>query len=62
MLISFLDIDECASRPCQNNGVCVNEVNFYVCACVAGWTGVNCETSKKSFNSVLMLRSYFDVW
>ena len=40
------DIDECASNPCQNLGTCTDGVNQYVCGCVAGYTGANCETSK----------------
>jgi hypothetical protein len=40
------DIDECLSSPCQNGGTCSDEVNGYSCACVAGYTGGDCETSK----------------
>ena len=43
----FSEIDECASNPCRNGGVCLNQVDFYLCACVAGWTGTNCEISKQ---------------
>ena len=31
--------------PCQNNGVCTDGNNTYTCACVAGFTGRECETS-----------------
>ena len=41
-----LDIDECASNPCENSGTCADAVNGYTCSCVAGFTGTNCETSK----------------
>ena len=37
------DIDECASIPCTNGGQCDNKVNSYVCACKAGYQGINCE-------------------
>ncbi|XP_078669871.1 collagen alpha-6(VI) chain-like [Branchiostoma floridae x Branchiostoma belcheri] len=38
-----IDIDECASAPCQNGGVCVNGNNQYTCQCPAGFTGTNCQ-------------------
>uniref|UniRef100_A0ABM0MQX4 Mucin-4-like n=1 Tax=Saccoglossus kowalevskii TaxID=10224 RepID=A0ABM0MQX4_SACKO len=40
---SFLEINECASNPCDN-GECIDEVNQYFCICLLGWTGTNCET------------------
>ncbi len=45
----FSDIDECASNPCENGGTCVDDINQYTCNCDPGWTGVHCETSKKTF-------------
>ena len=38
------DIDECAPSPCQNGGVCVDQVNSYQCNCATGYIGTNCET------------------
>ena len=38
------DIDECLSGPCENGGTCTDEVNGYICSCVAGYTGTLCET------------------
>ena len=40
----LLDVDECASSPCQNGGTCVDVVNAYTCNCVPGYTGDNCDT------------------
>ena len=31
-----IDIDECASNPCLNHGVCRDRFNGYECACVNG--------------------------
>ncbi len=44
-----LDINECASQPCQNGGKCEDFVNAYLCKCPKGYVGKNCETSKRNF-------------
>ena len=44
--LSLPDINECSSSPCQNGGTCTDAVNSYTCACVAGYNGDDCETSK----------------
>ena len=46
MLLISLDIDDCLSQPCQNNGTCQDRVNDYTCDCVVGFNGTNCENSK----------------
>ena len=51
----LLDIDECASNPCDNAGVCQDNVNGYDCNCAAGYTGVNCETSRPTYSKLLTL-------
>ena len=43
---SFLDIDECASAPCQNGGTCVDQVNGYLCQCAPGYTDLQCQTGE----------------
>ena len=45
----FVDIDECASTPCQNGGSCTRTVNGYTCGCVAGSNGDNCETGMSTY-------------
>ena len=49
------NINECASNPCQNGGVCTDGVNGYTCGCVAGYTGAQCQVR---INIVL----YFLYW
>ena len=44
-----VDVDECASGPCQNGGVCTDDVNRYDCACAVGYTGAMCEGELNSF-------------
>ena len=56
--IVLIDIDECASNPCQNLGTCTDGVNQYVCGCVAGYTGANCETSKLYHQLRLIILMY----
>ena len=36
----------CSSGPCQNGGTCIPqyEKDSYVCACVKGLTGKDCQT------------------
>ncbi|KAJ8679887.1 hypothetical protein QAD02_015674 [Eretmocerus hayati] len=39
-----IDVDECASNPCENHGKCVDRANGYSCRCDrTGYKGSNCE-------------------
>ena len=42
-----LDINECSSQPCENDGTCTDEVNGYSCTCKAGYTDDKCGTGEK---------------
>lgn len=37
-----VNIDDCASSPCDNAGTCQDGVNDYTCSCTLGYTGKNC--------------------
>ena len=50
-IFDILDIDECASQPCQNNGKCTDGINGYSCTCEPGYTDAHCETGRKEYNS-----------
>ncbi|XP_051540309.1 coagulation factor IX-like [Myxocyprinus asiaticus] len=41
--ISYIDGDQCQSSPCQNGGICKDEMSTYTCWCPAGFNGKNCE-------------------
>ena len=45
------DVDECASSPCQNGGVCRDLVNGFTCDCADGYEGEICQTSLMSIFS-----------
>ena len=55
-LVNFLDIDECASLPCENGGSCIDGVDIFTCECVDGYTGNQCETSEGLW--VMIIFSY----
>ena len=46
----YLDINDCYPDPCQNGGTCVDGVDSYTWNCPTDFTGVNCQTSKRSFS------------
>lgn len=48
ILFSVLDIDECASFPCQHGGSCTNKINDFSCKCMPGFLGKVCQTSEYS--------------
>ncbi|XP_036028748.1 sushi, nidogen and EGF-like domain-containing protein 1 isoform X1 [Onychomys torridus] len=41
-----LDVNECASHPCQNGGTCTHGVNSFSCQCPAGFEGLTCESAQ----------------
>ena len=49
-----VDIDECASVPCDLLATCNNMENMYTCTCAAGYTGVECFGMKMIVNVLLL--------
>ena len=44
-----VDVDECSSFPCQNDGSCTDYVDSYTCECQPDFTGEDCETGNDYF-------------
>jgi Notch-like protein len=45
-------VEECASNPCQNGGLCVDGIGFYFCVCnQTEYTGINCQNLYKPCTS-----------
>ena len=42
------DIDDCAGRPCKNNGTCTDRVDGFNCSCAPGFNGPQCETGNRN--------------
>ena len=43
-----VDTNECESSPCENLATCEDHPGYYICICVKGYEGANCETSMYS--------------
>lgn len=41
-----IDIQDCASNPCNNDATCVEVAEGYKCVCQPGFTGTNCEVEE----------------
>ena len=40
-----VNINECESNPCKNNGTCIDEIAKFSCACQPGFTSNLCEVN-----------------
>lgn len=40
-----VNVNDCASMPCRNNGICIDKVNGFYCNCTDDWMGPTCETA-----------------
>ena len=48
LLLNRIDVDECASNPCQNGATCSHGYgnDWYSCECDDGWEDTNCDISE----------------
>ena len=44
--LSITGVNECASSPCENGGVCLMAFDGYYCACLPGFEGDTCQNGK----------------
>ena len=38
-------INDCKDSPCQNGGICEDEINGYTCTCLPGYYGDKCQNN-----------------
>uniref|UniRef100_A0A3B3VHJ5 Coagulation factor IX n=1 Tax=Poecilia latipinna TaxID=48699 RepID=A0A3B3VHJ5_9TELE len=43
--------NQCESSPCLNQGSCKDHMGYYICTCVSGFTGTNCEIGQCDVNN-----------
>jgi len=46
-----IEILECGSNPCVNGATCVDNVGYFYCTCVPGYTDTTCATGSVFFRS-----------
>ena len=46
VVLQQLDVNYCASGPCNNGGACVASTYSFACTCAAGYSGASCETGQ----------------
>ena len=54
--ILLVDIDECASDPCMNDGTCLDQVNMFECQCADAYYGDSCECKSSSVSALAIGR------
>ena len=47
----------CQSNPCRNGGVCRSEGAGYICTCLNGYMGTNCETREYRTAQIFLIDS-----
>ena len=52
-MVSFPDIDECASNPCLNGANCMDQIDGYICICLPGYVGTHCGIGKNNYSQAI---------
>lgn len=45
------DNNECKSNPCKNNATCKDKFDGYICDCLPGYSGINCQSDVNECSS-----------
>lgn len=45
-----INVDDCESSPCKNNGTCIDGLDAYECQCLSGFSGRDCEVDDNPCN------------
>ena len=53
----LLELDECVSHPCANNGTCIDLENGFLCQCLPEWNGTLCTETKSRFCFILQQKN-----
>lgn len=53
----YFHADECSDNPCKNSAACIDLHADYICSCLPGYTGKNCDIGKPGFVSSFIVIS-----
>ena len=54
MILFYVEIDECVSSPCENNGTCEDLVNRFRCSCPVNYYGTTCGRQRYEIIDVII--------
>ena len=59
-----VELDPCDSQPCQNGGNCFRsgDAYAYICSCLVGYDGTNCETGKTTTRTIFFIMFSFTMF
>lgn len=52
-ILFAIEINECASEPCQNGATCMDDINGYLCRCKEGYAGDQCELGNHNISNII---------
>lgn len=53
-LLCFSDVNDCASQPCKNGGMCRDLDGDYTCQCPTPYVGKQCQLRMFTFSDIYM--------